>query len=77
MPQIGMIYSLEDWKIVLFLIHVLFINWRNLSFFQNIKKFSHLCRLNKNICQLFEVDLSIKLKSFGWNITINSRYVYR
>ena len=51
--------------IIKFVIHVvLFTNWRNLSFFQNIRKFAHLYRFIKNICQIFWVDLSILLKNF-------------
>ena len=51
--------------IIKFVIHViLFTNWWNVSFFENIRKFAHLYRFIKNICQIFGVDLSILLRNF-------------
>ena len=64
--NLPLIYVLIREKIIIkFVIHVvLFTNWQNLSFFLNIRKFSHLYRFIKNICQTFGLDLSILLKNF-------------
>ena len=60
--------------IVLFVIHVaLFIDWHNLSFVHNIRKFACLYRFIKKICQFLGVDLRILLKNFGSNIRRNIR----
>ena len=64
--NLPLIYVLVIEKIIIqCVIHVvLFINWRNLSFFENTRIFAHLYRFIKNICQMFGVYLSILLKTF-------------